>query len=328
MKLGSAGVALALLTSSCCIALPPNKEHKERVVDVKLSNKEHDLNGEHNADYDHDAFMGKEAGEFEDLTPEESRKRLGMIVDKIDKDHDLFVTEQELQQWIQYVQKKYVLEDTDRMWKDHELDGGALSWDSYRKRTYGYEYDPDEEQDFAEMVKRDERKFKQADQDGDGKLTKEEFAAFLHPEEHDHMKDIVVLETMEDIDKDKDGKISLEEYIADIYDPEEDDDDEHDDNGGDENHDGVPDWVDSEREQFVLFRDKNRDGHLDPDEVGHWIIPESYENSITEAKHLTMVSDQDGDGKLTKQEILDKYDVFVGSQATDFGDALNRHDEF
>ena len=43
------------------------------------------------------------------------------------------------------------------------------------------------------MVKRDERKFRKADTNNDGKLTKEEFAAFLHPDEHDHMKDIVVL---------------------------------------------------------------------------------------------------------------------------------------
>ena len=34
------------------------------------------------------------------------------------------------------------------------------------------------------------------------------------------------------------------------------------------------------------------------------------------------------DGKLTKEEILESYDVFVGSQATDFGDALLRHEEF
>ena len=34
------------------------------------------------------------------------------------------------------------------------------------------------------------------------------------------------------------------------------------------------------------------------------------------------------DGKLSKDEILEKYDVFVGSQATDFGEALIRHDEF
>lgn len=40
---------------------------------------------------------------------------------------------------------------------------------------------------------RDERRFKMADQDNDMKANKEEFTAFLHPEEYDHMKDIVVL---------------------------------------------------------------------------------------------------------------------------------------
>lgn len=34
------------------------------------------------------------------------------------------------------------------------------------------------------------------------------------------------------------------------------------------------------------------------------------------------------DGRLTKAEIVEKYDLFVGSQATDFGEALTRHDEF
>jgi len=42
-----------------------------------LSEKEHSLNGEHNSDYDHDAFMGEEAGQFDDLSPDESKKRLG-----------------------------------------------------------------------------------------------------------------------------------------------------------------------------------------------------------------------------------------------------------
>lgn len=34
------------------------------------------------------------------------------------------------------------------------------------------------------------------------------------------------------------------------------------------------------------------------------------------------------DSELTKEEIIAKHDVFVGSQATDFGEALTRHDEF
>ena len=42
------------------------------------------------------------------------------------------------------------------------------------------------------MVDRDERRWKRADKDMDGALSKEEFMDFLHPEEADNMKDIVV----------------------------------------------------------------------------------------------------------------------------------------
>ena len=90
-----------------------------------------------------------------------------------------------------------------------------------------------------------------------------------------------------------------------------------------------------------------------------WIIPPDFDHSEAEAKvkflgntlisstctfqHLVFESDVDGDGHLTKEEILEKYDLFVGSQvgfflekrrsiltfqATDFGEALSRHDEF
>lgn len=43
------------------------------------------------------------------------------------------------------------------------------------------------------MLPRDERRFKAADLDGDQIATREEFTAFLHPEEFEHMKEIVVL---------------------------------------------------------------------------------------------------------------------------------------
>lgn len=128
------------------------------------------------------------------------------------------------------------------------------------------------------------------------------------------MKDVVVIETMEDIDKNKDGFISLEEYIGDMY---------RGVGGEDE-----PDWVTNEREQFKNFRDKNNDGKLDSEEVKQWIIPPDFDHAEAEAKHLVQEADSDGDNQLTKDEIIGKYDLFVGSQATDFGEALNRHDEF
>ena len=47
-----------------------------------------------------------------------------------------------------------------------------------------------------------------------------------------------------------------------------------------------------------------------------------------ETKHLISEADGNADGVLTKEEIVEKHDLFVGSQATDFGDILLRHDEF
>jgi Ca2+-binding EF-hand superfamily protein len=92
--------------------------------------------------------------------------------------------------------------------------------------------------------------------------------------------------------------------------------------------DHEPEWVQKEREQFTEFRDHDKDGFMDLEEVKAWIIPADFDHSEAEAKHLIFESDSDQDSKLTKEEILDKYDLFVGSQATDFGEALTRHDEF
>ena len=58
------------------------------------------------------------------------------------------------------------------------------------------------------------------------------------------------------------------------------------------------------------------------------MFPADYDHTEAEAKHLIYESDIDGDSKLSKEEIIEKYDLFVGSQATDFGEALTRHDEF
>lgn len=63
---------------------------KSRGNKVQLSNEDHyqsDGEGnEHNAAYDHEAFLGKEqASEFDELSPEESKARLAEIVKKIDE---------------------------------------------------------------------------------------------------------------------------------------------------------------------------------------------------------------------------------------------------
>lgn len=273
--------------------------------------------------YDQDAFLGREeARSFDQLTPEESKDKLGKIVERIDYDKDGYVTAEELKSWIKRVQKRYIYENVAKIWRDYDTNkDNKISWDEYKQATYGYYLaNPEEFQDgndqfsFKKMMPRDERRFKTADLDGDMAASREEFTSFLHPEEFEHMKDIVVLETLEDIDKNGDGFIDQDEYIADMFAHEE---------GGPE-----PDWVASEREQFADFRDLNKDGKMDQDEIRHWILPQDYDHAQAEARHLVYESDQDKDQRLSRDEILENSNMFVGSQATNYGEDLTRnHDE-
>ena len=290
---------------------------KERIVDQALSDKEPGT-----ADYDHDAFVGsEEAEQFKNLSPEESRRRLGIIVDKIDVDNNGKVTQEELHKWIVFTQTRYIREDSDRQFKGHDKnEDGKIHWDEYKEATYGFLSAEDTaaaENDafnYAKMIDRDRKRWQKADVDGDDYCGIDEFRAFLHPEEFEHMKEIVVKETLDDIDKNSDGKVDINEYIGDMFKPED---------GKEE-----PDWVASEREQFTKYRDMNKDGVLSEQEIRAWIMPDDYDHAEAEAKHLIYEADDDKDQELTKEEILNHHDKFVGSQATDWGEALNRHDEF
>nr|XP_023014709.1 calumenin isoform X1 [Leptinotarsa decemlineata] len=322
-KMISRKLLILFISTGVVLALPKEETHSERVYNRDLSDKEHFENEHHNPEYDHEAFLGEEAKTFDQLPPEESKRRLGLIVDKIDSNNDGIINREELRDWIRFTQKRYITEDVDRQWKQQNPENNpTISWETYQNMVYGFldtlsqsEIEKDDGGfSYKKMLKRDRRRWATADKDGDDALTKEEFSNFLHPEESDYMRDIVVLETMEDIDKDQDKKVSLKEYIGDMYRGEE----------GEEE----PDWVISEREQFNTYRDKDGDGFMDEEEVKNWILPQDFDHAEAEARHLIYEADSDADEQLTKEEVLNKYDLFVGSQATDFGEALARHDEF
>ncbi|KAG8433899.1 hypothetical protein GDO86_012317 [Hymenochirus boettgeri] len=312
---------VALCASS--VLCKPTQEKKDRVHHGKhLSDHKHD--DSQDFQYDHEAFLGKEeAKTFDQLTPEESQERLGKIVDKIDGNKDGFVTDVELKDWIKHTQNRYIYENVNKHWADYDDNkDDRISWEEYKNTTYGYipgeEFydiaDKDKET-YRKMMIRDERRFKASDKDGDMIATRDEFTAFLHPEEYDYMKEIVITETIEDIDKNGDGVVNVDEYIADMYTPEA--------------GEPEPDWVKTERQQFLDFRDMNKDGKMDRSEISHWILPHDYDHADLESKHLIFESDKDKDGKLTRKEILDNWNMFVGSQATNYGEDLTRrHDEF
>ena len=52
-----------------------------------------------------------------------------------------------------------------------------------------------------------------------------------------------------------------------------------------------PDWVKTERDQFSDFRDLNKDGKMDQEEIRHWILPKDYDHAQAEARHLVYESD-------------------------------------
>jgi len=307
-------ISICVLSASATKDEP--KLHKESLGDEKHFDA---ATGEHNAKYDHEAFVGEEeAKTFEQLTPEQSKERLEKLVVKIDKDADGFLVKEELQDHIKFMQKRYVLKDIDRTWSNYEKEkfvNGKLPWAEYRKAVYGPEEGAELSKEYKDMLERDRRRWQVSDKSKDDALDKDEYTCFMHPESCDEMKDVIVSETIEDIDKNKDGVVELEEYIRDLYRP---------DNYPDQKDE--PDWVKSEREMFATFRDKNKDGKLDKEEMREWITPTGFDHAEAEANHLVHLVDDDKDGKLSKDEILAHYDVFVGSQATDYGDQLNKHD--
>lgn len=96
-------------------------------------------NQEHDVRYDHEAFLGPEAEEFEHLTPEESKKRLRVIVTKlIDTNRDGLVSYEELSVWIEKQRKAFMYEDVDKRIKDEDKDGDReITWEEYKKGRFG-----------------------------------------------------------------------------------------------------------------------------------------------------------------------------------------------
>ena len=132
-------IRLALLTvliSSCLAASLDSEKDHDRVLHGKpLSDKEHHDDLDH--DYDHEAFLGDEAHEFDDLSPEESQRRLAMIVDKIDTNSDGYVSVEELRNWIKFTQNRYVSEDVEKQWSIHKPESKeTINWVKQIKRVY------------------------------------------------------------------------------------------------------------------------------------------------------------------------------------------------
>nr|CAH8837849.1 unnamed protein product [Trichobilharzia regenti] len=308
----------------CFIEYSCAKPHLEP---VSRRDTEHFVNDpeRHDIEFDHNAFLGEEvAKEFSRLTPDESEEKLKHIVRKIDKDSDGRITETELNFWIKYVAEKAKLNSTERQWKDVNPSGQlTIKWEEYLEKTYGREEerlrDEATSESYKEAVRHDHRRWIAADINKDNQLDKSEFTDFVHPEDRPNMRDVIIDELLESVDKDKDGYVSEKEYLADLARA-------YQSTPLSENE-PEPEWVERERGQFRRFRDIDQDGKMDRAEVGEWIMPTNYDPVDAETKHLFYHADSNKDGLLSEEEIIMKRDIFVSSQATNYGNALQHHEE-
>lgn len=295
----------------------------ERESDGAFSPRDHN-HGEgedHDMAFDHEAILGsrKEAEEFDDLPPEEAKRRLKILLGKMDRNLDEHIDKNELYAWILRSFKSLSEEDSiDRFEDADEDDNGFVSWEEYKADEYDFDDDQDMKEalsdpDTAEewkLMQEDHYLFKAADKDDDDNLNKKEFFSFSHPEEDLEMQPHVVRQILKEKDTDGDGVLNFKEFV------------------GDRAKDQNKEWLISEKDRFDNELDKNGDSTLNKEEIIAWIIPSNEEIATEEASHLFAGADEDMDGVLSFEEVINNYDLFVGSEATDYGDHLTNLHRF
>ncbi len=61
-----------------------------------------------------------------------------IIVDKIDKNRDHQVSQEELEDWVRHVAKRYVYDDVDSVWDYHDLNSdGYIDLEEYKNVSFG-----------------------------------------------------------------------------------------------------------------------------------------------------------------------------------------------
>ncbi|XP_037927868.1 reticulocalbin-2 [Teleopsis dalmanni] len=319
-------IIVSTMPTQAAIAPHKHERHnsKERTKDGIYLPKDahhHSENGEHNVEFDHEAIIGnvKEAQEFDTLSPEESKRRLGILLKMMDLNGDEHIDRHELRAWILRSFKKLSEEEAADRFEEIDQDGDDnITWKEYLQDVYAMEdedfkkevIDFDSYEEEHKMIQDDKEMFAAADINKDGVLNAEEFVHFQNPEEHPQMLPIVLEHTMRDKDLNNDGKIDFQEFIGEAG-------NQHD-----------KEWLIAEKEHFDNDLDSNHDGVLTGNEVLNWVVPSSEDVAKNEVDHLFASTDEDHDDRLSFLEVIRNYETFVGSEATDYGDHLQNIHHF
>ncbi|XP_066961901.1 reticulocalbin-2 isoform X2 [Macrobrachium rosenbergii] len=296
--------------------------NKEREADGARSPRDHGhfADGEHHSEFDHEAILGsvKDAEEYDQLPASEAKRRLEILLVKMDRNNDKNIDRKELHSWIlRSFRMLSEEESTERLEEVDDDEDGYVTWSEYISETYGINDPEDQEllgktdqEEEQKLLREDRELFNAADKNIDGRLDEKEFLAFTHPEEHPDMLPVILRQTLEDKDKNGDGLIDFQEYI------------------GEKGKEQDREWLLTEKDKFDNDHDVDRNGILDRNEILSWIVPSNEDIAEDEVDHLFAAADDDADDVLSFLEVLDHHDVFVGSEATDYGDHLHNLDRF
>lgn len=285
-----------------------NKERSEDGSFITRDHKHFSDSGEHDTAFDHEAILGShaEAEEFDHLPPEEAKKRLKILLQKMDRNNDKNIDRKELKAWI--LRSFSLLSEEEAKERMEDVDtnqDGFISWEEHKNDAF----DTNEEMENSNIIEDDQTIWNTADINKDGLLDLKEYTVFTHPEEHPTMLPIFLEQTLRDKDKNKDGAIDFQEFAE-----------------RGEEHDKK--WLLEQKDSFDNDYDKDHDGKLTGNEILSWIVPSNDEIADDEVDHLFGETDDDHDELLSFEEILEHYETFVGSEATDYGDILNKMHHF
>ncbi|XP_071946112.1 45 kDa calcium-binding protein-like [Antedon mediterranea] len=288
-----------------------------------------------NKEYRQEVFLGPDHDHFEKSDDETAKKLLTKVFHEVDKDNDGTLTETELANWIfsrtEEHYQKAIAKNKDIFPKVDKDGDGIIHWPEYRLQfltSRGYTKDIIDKLEEAEgpediLNEHDEDdyilyrdRWARADENGDDNLSENEFLAFLHPE---HCKDTMmslVDEILHDMDQDDDKKLTLAEFVSlplgheDVLEKETAEDE----------------WVRERRKEFEQHIDLNKDGKADVEELGKYMDPRNRIHAESEAQNLIIMADDNQDDKISLQEVLDNYNIFIGSKLVHFDWKV--HDEF
>lgn len=257
---------------------------------------EEDMNGDSEAQ---DAFVDQEV----------TAASLHGLHVKMDANKDNKLTLPEVLEFAKVARRDIAHKETAAQFNEtiDEDQDGKVSLEEYTNHLFGHSI-PEEvvmpektEQEVAdeahtEMDKlKEAEKFKAADKDGDGFLSKEELPLALYPELHDGVLHLTAGHGLKDKDKDGDGHVSHEELYS--------------DSGGSE----TEELIEENKREFGNL-DHDKDGKLNLEEYKRW---ESGVHSMEDSmKHLFEIADEDQDKHITATELENARVMLSNTMAT------------